>query len=281
MATEVRIRPSRHLFEVGIADLWQYRDLFLLLVRRDLVVRYKQTVFGRAWVVIQPVLTTLVFTAVFSRVAGIPTDGAPPVLFYLAGLLAWNYFAQTFGLTATTFIGNAYVFSKVYFSRMIIPLSVAFANLVPLLIQVVTFSAFYAYYKMASPHSATFGVTRTVLIVPLLIVQLVGLSLGAGLLMSAVTAKYRDFAHVSGLLIQLCMYATPIIYPLSRVPGELQWAAKLNPMTFVVEAFRAGLLGTGYVTLRMALPSVLSSIALFVIGWLVFNQVQMNAIDTA
>src|SRR6516165_5296704 len=231
---EIVIRPTRGWFHLNLADLWRYRDLLLLLVHRDFVARYKQTILGPAWYVLQPLLTTVVFSIIFGGIAKIPTDGLPPILFYLTGLLGWNYFAQTFQSTSGTLVVNAGLFGKVYFPRLIVPLSAVISNLVALAIQFATFLAAWIYFKLFTDAGELFGFSVGIVWLPLVLFQVAALSLGVGLWLSALTAKYRDFTFLSGFIIQLWMYATPVIYPLSQIPEKWRWIAVLNPMTMPV-----------------------------------------------
>jgi len=277
---ELIIRPSRGWLNLNLGDLWRYRDLLFLLVHRDFVAKYKQTILGPAWFILQPLLTTVVFTVIFGKVAQIPTDGLPPMLFYLAGLLGWGYFAQTFQSTSGTLVNNANLFGKVYFPRLILPLSAVLSNLLAFALQLGTFLGFWVYYKFFTPAGASFGFSGASILFPLVVLQIAALSLGIGLWLSALTTKYRDFIHLSGFLIQIWMYATPVIYPLSQIPERWRWFAALNPMTMPVETIKYMLLGQGIV-----LPSYfalsLAMTALFLVsGVLVFNKVEKTFIDT-
>src|SRR5262245_5187246 len=243
---ELVIRPTHGWLNLNLGDVWRYRDLLFLLVHRDFVARYKQTVLGPVWFIIQPLLTTVVFTVIFGKIAQIPTDGLPPMLFYLAGLLGWSYFAQTFQMTAGTLVSNAHLFGKVYFPRLVVPLSAVISNLLAFLLQLGTFLCFWVYYKF-TPAGDSIGFSGTVIAFPLVVLQIAALSLGVGLWLSALTAKYRDFAHLSSFIVQLWMYATPVIYPLSQIPGSWRWLAALNPMAMPVEAIKYVLLGQGTV----------------------------------
>src|SRR5262245_13304515 len=225
---EIVIRPTRGWFHLNLPDLWQYRDLLFLLVHRDFVAKYKQTILGPAWFVLQPLLMTVVFSIVFGEIAKIPTDELPPFLFYFAGLLGWNYFAQTFQSTSGTLINNAGLFGKVYFPRLIIPVSSAVFNLLTFSLQLGTFLCFWVYFKFLSTAGADFGFSGTIILFPLVVLHIALLSLGVGLALSALTAKYRDFTLLSGFIVQLWMYATPVIYPFSQIPDNWRWLAVLN-----------------------------------------------------
>ncbi len=275
---EIVIEPTRGLDWIRWRELRAYRDLLWLLVWRDIASRYKQTVLGPLWFMVQPLLTTIVFMVVFARVARIPTNGVPSSLFYLCGLLPWNYFAQTFQSTSNSLVQNAGMLGKVYFPRLIVPLSTAISNLLPLAIQLVTFFAVYALQK-AGPRSDSFGVTASVWFLPLILVQVSLLSLGVGLWIAALTAKFRDFAVLAGFVLQLWMYATPVVWPLSLVHPRWFWVAKLNPLTFPLEATRQMLLGAGSPTLHLFGVSIALTLLSLISGLLVFQRVQKNFID--
>ena len=277
---ELVIRPSRGWFNLNLREVWRYRDLLFLLVHRDFVAKYKQTVLGPAWFILQPLFMTAVFVVVFSRVAGIPTDGVPPTLFYLAGLLGWSYFAQTFQATSGTLIANAGLFGKVYFPRLVVPLSAVISNLLALTLQFATFVLFWSYFKFLTPSGSAFGLRGEVIWFPLLVVQIAAVSLGVGLWLSALTAKYRDFVHLSAFVIQLWMYATPVIYSLSQVPERWRWVAVLNPMAVPVELSRYMFLGQGVVVPAHVAVSLTLTGLLLISGILVFSKVEKTFVDT-
>ena len=277
-AKEIVIRPTEGFSAIDLREVWAYRDLLWLLVWRDISVRYKQTVLGPLWFVIQPVLTTLVFTLVFGKVAQIPTAGVPPLLFYLCGLLAWNYFSQTFQSTSTTLVSNAGLFGKVYFPRLIVPLSGVLSNLAAFGIQFITFAGFFAAFKFTA-SADSFGLKPSFVLFPLALVQLAALSLGIGLWFAALTAKFRDFAVLAGFLVQLWMYATPVIYPLSRIPERWQPLVALNPMTMPVECFRHMLLGAGTPTAPLLALSVCMTLLTLISGVLMFKRVERTFVD--
>jgi len=275
---EIVIEPSGGLNLPSWNELFAYRDLFWLLVWRDITTRYKQTALGILWYVIQPVVTTVIFMLIFSRVARIPTNGVPSSLFYLCGLLPWNYFSQTFQSTAGTLANNAGVFGKVYFPRLIVPLSAATSNLMATVIQLATFAVIYCVEKFGL-RGDTFGVTAGTWFLPLLFIQVAMVSLGVGLCLTAVSAKYRDFSVVAGFIMQLWMYGTPVIYPLSRVPARWYFVAALNPMTFPTEALRQMLLGAGTITTPLFLESAILTVVVFFTGLIAFQQVEKSFID--
>jgi lipopolysaccharide transport system permease protein len=277
---EIRIRPNRTWLKVDWRGIWEYRDLLYLLVRRDFVSKYTQTVLGPAWFVIQPLLTTVVFTIIFGKAARLSTDELPPTLFYLCGLLGWSYFANTFTSTSSTLVTNAGLFGKVYFPRLVVPLSTVISNLFAFAIQFTTFVGFWLYFKLFSQAGTLFSLRWEVIASPLLIVQIGALSLGVGLWMSALTAKYRDFTHLSSFLIQLWMYATPIVFPLSMIPAEWRIAVVLNPMTMPIENLKYMFLGSGCVDPAYTVISVLISGAILVSGLLIFQNVERSFVDT-
>jgi lipopolysaccharide transport system permease protein len=277
-AKEVLIEPISGVRLIAWRELFAYRDLFWLLVWRDLVTRYKQTALGSLWYIVQPLLTTGVFMLIFSRVGRIPTNGVPSSLFYLCGLLPWNYFAQTFQSSAGTLTNNASVFGKVYFPRLIVPLSAAVSNLLATAVQLGTFAAIYGFEKIGL-RGDSFGLTASAWLLPLVFVQVGLFSLGVGLCLAALSAKYRDFGILTGFLVQLWMYATPVIYPLSRVPARWYFLAALNPMTYPVEALRQMLLGAGSPTLFLFLLNTSLTLLTVVVGLAAFQKVEKNFID--
>jgi homopolymeric O-antigen transport system permease protein len=277
---ELIIRPTRGWFRLNLGEIWRYRDLLFLLVYRDFVSKYKQTVLGPAWFVLQPLLTTLVFTVVFAGAVKIPTDGLPPVLFYFAGLLGWNYFAQTFQNTSATLVNNASIFGKVYFPRLVAPLSIVLSNALTFGLQFVTFLCLWFYFKYFTGGGAQFGFSAAIIWLPLLMLQIAALSFGVGLWLTALTAKYRDFALLSGFLIQLWLYATPVIYPLSQIPDRWQWLAVINPMATPIEAIRYMFLRQGVVVPSHLAMSAGVTLFMLVSGVLVFNKIEKTFVDT-
>lgn len=277
---ELVIRPTRGWFRLNLADLWRYRDLLGLLVHRDFVAKYKQSVLGPLWFVIQPLLMTVVFTLIFGKVARIPTDGLPPMLFYLCGLLGWNYFAQTFQATSGTLTTNASMFGKVYFPRLVVPLSLVVSGFIAFAIQLATFLAFWLWFRFATPAGASLHLGWSLLWFPLVMVQIAMLSLGVGLWLTSLTAKYRDFNYLTGFITQVWMYATPVIYPLSKIPEEWRWVAVLNPMTMPVEALKRIFLGQGTVEPVYIAVSVAASLVLLCSGIVIFSKVEKTFVDT-
>jgi lipopolysaccharide transport system permease protein len=276
---EVHIRPTTSLLCMDVSSIWQYRDLLLLLIRRDFLAKYKQTILGPTWFILQPLATTLIFTVVFSRVAQISTDGIPPPIFYLTGLLIWNYFQTAFGGVAGSLAANAGVFSKVYFPRLIPPLATTVSALLSVVIQALTWIVVYLMTKSVHPEADSFGMTVYAFLFPFLLLHTAALAMGIGLLMASVTAKYRDLSFTTGFILQTWLYLTPVIYPLSSVPERWQWLAAINPMTALVEACRGILLGESVLTLQMYAVSLVMTCALFVCGLMVFNRVQRTFVD--
>ena len=277
---ELIIEPTTGWFKIPWGDLFHYRDLLFLLVRRDFVSKYKQTILGPAWFVIQPLLMTLVFTVIFGKVAKIPTDGLPPMLFYLCGMLAWNYFAECIRGTSTIFVTNAALFGKVYFPRLVVPAATVLSNLIAFAIQFATFICFWVFFKFFSSAGSHFNPTFALLALPLLIIQTAAIGLGVGLWMSALTAKYRDFFHLSAFLTQLWMYATPVVYPLSVIPEKWKWVSAVNPMTGIVECYRYAFLGAGTIQPLYLAISVGTTVLLLVSGILIFSKTERTFIDT-
>ena len=280
MSYHATIRARQRWLHLPIREIVDYRDLLFLLVRRDFVAKYKQTLLGPLWFIIQPLLTTLVFTIVFGNVAKIPTDGLPPVLFYLCGLLGWGYFAQTFNTTSTTFVTNAPLFGKVYFPRLIVPLSVTISNLLAFGLNLIIFVGFLTYFKTSTSAGGSLQPGWLLLLLPLLIVQVAATALGVGLWVSALTAKYRDLTHLSAFLVQLLMYATPVIYPLSQIPQEWRWLVALNPMTMIVENFRLMFLGQATASVPLTCLSASVTALLLITGVLLFQKTERTFIDT-
>lgn len=263
--------------DVDVKELVGYRDLILLLVRRDFVAVYKQTILGPVWFLIQPILTTVMFTVVFGNIANISTDGLPHLIFYLSGLTLWNYFSGCFTATSETFVNNAHVFGKVYFPRLVMPLSIVISMLITFGIQFVLFLAIYFFYFL---QGAGLQPNMYLLAIPLLVLITAGLALGFGLIITSLTTKYRDMRFLLQFAIQLAMYATPIIYPLSVTEGKLRMVILANPMTSLVEAFRFAFTGTGTFNWMYLGYSVGVMIILLILGTLIFYKTQKNFMDT-
>lgn len=274
---DLEIKPQDSLINLHLTDVWNYRDLLWLLVRRDFVSFYKQTVFGPLWFFIQPIFTTILFTLIFNRMGGFSTDGIPAPLFYMCGTIAWNYFADCITKTSTVFRDNANIFGKVYFPRLIMPLSIVCSNLVRFSIQFILFLILWVYYMF---KGANVQPNAFIFLFPVIIVMMALLGLGLGLIITAMTTKYRDLAFVVTFGVQLLMYATPIIYPLSFIPLKYRNIIALNPLTGLVETFRYSFLGTGHFYPGAFTYSMVATIVILITGLVIFNKVEKNFIDT-
>ena len=271
------IDGQHRLFNLPFHEIWQYRDLLLLMVRRDFVALYKQTVLGPLWFVLQPVLTSIVFTIIFGNIAKISTDGLPQLIFYLSGITCWNYFAECLTKTSETFTANANIFGKVYFPRIVTPLSLVVSGLLKFAVQFVLFLCFFLwFFASGAPVKFTSGF----LLFPVLILMMGMMGLGLGMIISSLTTKYRDLRFLLQFGIQLMMYATPIIYPMSTVPEKYQWIIFSNPMTAIVETFRYGFLGSGSLDVPLLIYSGVASFFILAIGTLIFNRVEKTFMDT-
>jgi lipopolysaccharide transport system permease protein len=271
------IEPQSSLLELNLKDVWRYRDLLWLLVKRDFVSFYKQTILGPLWFFIQPLFTTIIFTFIFGNLAGLSTDGLPQPLFYMAGITAWNYFADCLTKTSTVFRDNANIFGKVYFPRLIMPLSIVVSNLVRFGVQMLLFFMMIGYYAFTG---ANFHLNAYVLLFPILVLMMALLGLGLGLIITALTTKYRDLAFLITFGVQLMMYATTVIYPLSAAPAAYKWVIELNPMTGIIEAFRYGFLGEGSLTMSSFGYSVIFTLVSLILGVVIFNKTEKTFVDT-
>ncbi len=273
------IRPKNKLLSVDFREIWQYRDLCMLFVKRNIITQYKQTVLGPLWFFIQPIMTTIMYMVVFGGIAKISTDGMPQPLFYLAGIAFWQYFADCLNKTSNTFVNNAGIFGKVYFPRLVTPLSDVISNLVRFGIQFGLFLTIYFYYLIFT--DAPIHTNWYALLLPLLVMMLAGLALGFGILFSSMTTKYRDLQLLLSFFVSLWMYATPVIYPLSTITNEkIRLAMMLNPLTGIVEFFKYGMLGVGCHEWWMLGYSFAFMCLLLVVGIVVFNKVQRSFMDT-
>lgn len=271
------IRPQRAWWDLRLGELWQYRDLVMLFVWRDFVAYYKQTILGPLWYLIQPILTTVVFTVIFGNIAQLSTDGLPPFLFYLAGNTVWSYFAACLTSTSNTFTSNAGLFGKVYFPRLAIPLSIVISNIISFGIRMFVFLGFLIYFMAAG---ADVRPNWWILLLPVLLFIMAGLGLGLGIIVSSLTTKYRDLQQLVTFGVQLLMYATPVIYPLSSIEGSWRPLILANPMTPVVEIFRLAFLGTSAISPTYLLYSLALVFVVLLIGVLIFNRVENNFMDT-
>jgi lipopolysaccharide transport system permease protein len=274
--TEV-IEPRTRLLDLGLKDVWRYRDLVLLFVRRDFVSTYKQTVLGPIWFFIQPLLTTITYMIVFGGIAKLSTDGLPQLPFYLAGVTIWNYFAQTLTTVSSVFTANAAIFGKVYFPRLTMPLSIVLSNLIRFGIQFGLFLGVWGYYLVRedSLHPNLY-----ILLTPVLLLLMGLMSLGLGMLFSAMTTKYRDLAMLLTFGVQLLMYATPVIYPLSHLPAQYKLFILANPLSSIVETFRYAFLGSGSFSWLYLAYSAAITVVVLLVGTIVFNKVEKSFTDT-
>jgi lipopolysaccharide transport system permease protein len=274
------ITPKNKFFSLNLKEVWRYRDLLLLFVKRDIVTVYKQTVLGPLWYLIQPLFTSITFTIIFNNVAGISTGSIPPFLFNLAGIMVWNYFTSCLTSTSDTFRANAGIFGKVYFPRLIVPISVVISNLVKFLIQFSIFVAFYIYYVSTG---TVIDLNGTVLLFPILIIVMGILGLGLGMLISSLVTKYRDFSYLIGFGVQLLMYLSAVMYPMALIKEKmpnLAWLVQYNPLAYIIETSRYMLLGIGDVSLFGVLYVVGITAFIFLFGLLIFNKTEKSFIDT-
>ncbi|MET0393394.1 MAG: ABC transporter permease [Chitinophagaceae bacterium] len=272
--TEV-ISPKSNLLDLKLKEVWRYRDLLLLFVKRDFISNYKQTILGPVWFFLQPLLTTLMFMLIFGRIAKIPID-IPPMVFYLSGITLWNYFAECLNKTATVFKDNANIFGKVYFPRLVMPLSIVISNLVRFGIQMTLFLIVWGWYWLKGDISPNVYIFLT----PVLVMVMAIMGLGAGMIISSLTTKYRDLVFLLTFGVQLMMYATPVIMPLSRMPAKYQVFIKANPVTSLIEAFRYGFTGNGVFSWAWLLYSAGFALILLFVGTVIFNKVEKSFMDT-
>ena len=276
---DLEIKPQASLLDLNFKEVWRYRDLMMLFVRRDFVAQYKQTILGPLWHIIQPVLTTIMFLLVFGKIANIPTDGIEPILFYMSGITIWNYFSTCLTATSNTFIANANIFGKVYFPRLVLPLSIVISNIIKLGIQFGILFLGMVWFAVFRNIPIEFGVNW--LLIPVLVTIMAGIGLGLGIIISSLTTKYRDFAVLIGFAIQLLMYATPVAYPLSFLKGKsfagiIEW----NPLSPIVEGFRYALFHKGSFDYLSLGYSALFMIVVLVIGAVYFSKVERTFMDT-
>jgi lipopolysaccharide transport system permease protein len=274
---DLTIQPQTSLFELNLKDVWRYRDLLWMFVKRDFVSFYKQTILGPLWFFIQPLFTTIIYTFIFGGLANLSTDGLPQPLFYMAGITAWNYFADCITKTSTVFKDNAHIFGKVYFPRLIMPLSIVASNLVRFGVQMLLLFMMMGYY---AANNASFTITPATLLFPVLVMLMALLGLGLGLIITALTTKYRDLAFLVTFGIQLLMYTTTVIYPLSSAPEKYKTLISLNPMTGIIEAFRYAFFGQGQISINTLGYSTLFTIVVMVLGVLIFNKTEKTFVDT-
>ena len=274
---DLDIGPRRNLLDLRLGELWRARDLVMLFVWRDFVSVYKQTILGPLWYLIQPLLTTIIFTFIFGSVAKLPTDGLPQFLFYMSGTVVWSYFAACLTKTSETFVSNANLFGKVYFPRLAVPVSILISNLITFAIQFAFFLAFMGYFAL---RGTPLHPNWWILLTPVLIFMMAGLGLGLGIIVSSLTTKYRDLRFLVTFGVQLLMYATPVILPISSFPQRFRWIILANPMTPIVEAFRYAFLGAGTVSLPSLAYSFGFMLVVVFIGTVIFNRVEATFMDT-
>jgi len=271
------IKSQSSIFFVNYKEVWHYRDLLLMLVKKDYVTFYKQTILGPIWFFIQPILTTLIYVLIFGKIAKLSTDGAPQIAFYLSGVTIWNYFSESLTKTSTVFRDNAAVLGKVYFPRLIMPLSIVVSGLMKFAIQFALFIAVVMYYTFAEN---TLHPNIWILATPFLVLLMAAFSLGLGMIFSSLTTKYKDLVFLLTFGIQLFMFATPVVYPVTSIPADRQWIVNLNPLTGIFECFRYGFLGTGSFTPETLIMSTGIIALILVLGVLIFNKVEKSFMDT-
>lgn len=276
---DIVIKPKEKGLHLHLKEVWKYRDLLYLYVKRDFISAYKQTILGPLWFFIQPIFSTLIYTIVFGGIAQISTDGLPPMLFYMAGILCWNFFSDCLGRSSGTFSTNAGVFSKVYFPRLVAPIAGLASATLKMFIQLLLFFSIYIYFLY---EGSPIGVNIYILLFPVLIIMMAGIGFGIGIIISSITIKYRDLNILFSFAIGLMMYITPIIYPLSAIPAKyasFKWIIQLNPLSSIVEAFRYGMLGTGELSWGGLLYSGVFTLIIVLIGIVVFNKVERRFVD--
>ncbi len=272
------IKPQSSLFEIPWADIWRYRDLLRMFVKRDVITVYKQTILGPIWFIIQPILTTAIYILVFGNIAKISTDGTPQILFYLSGIVIWNYFAESFNQTAVTFKQNENIFGKVYFPRLIMPLAKITSGLIKFAIQIGFFLVIYLYYILDGTESIQPNLN--ILLLPVYILLMAGLGLGFGIIFTSLTTKYRDLTFLLVFGVQLLMYATPVIYPMSAIPEKHKLLLMANPMSSIVEGFKYAFLGSGTFSWMQLGYSAGFMVILLSFGIVIFNRTEKSFIDT-
>ncbi len=273
------ITSKRGWLDIDLDEIWNYRDLTWLFVKRDFTTFYKQTLLGPIWYILQPLITTIVFTVIFNKVAKIPTDGVPPYLFYMSGIIAWNYFSNCLTSTANTFTSNAALFEKVYFPRIITPLSKVISGLIRFFVQFLMFIGFYFYFIIFEDFQIKYSI-GSLIIIPFFILQMALLGQGIGMIISSLTSKYRDLSYFVSFGTQILMYVSPIVYPLSVVPEKYKNIILINPMTPIIEGFRFAFIGNGQLDFQMILYSMVITLIFFISGLLIFNKIEKTFIDT-
>lgn len=276
---DIVIKPKEKGFNLNLKEVWCYRDLLYMYIHRDFVATYKQTILGPLWFFIQPIFTTIIFMIVFGGIAQISTDGLPPMLFYMAGQICWNYYSDCLSRSSATFSANAGVFSKVYFPRLVVPIAGLVSAMLRMFIQLLMFFVFYLYFYLVK---ADVHMNSAALLFPLLIFMLAGIGFGMGIIISSITIKYRDLSILFSFAIGLLMYITPVIYPLSAIPANYQdykWIIQLNPLSSILEAFRYGFLGSGELSWFGLAYSLTFTIIISIIGIVTFNKIERRFVD--
>lgn len=271
------IKPQTAWFEINIKELLKYKDLIIMFVKRDFKTLYKQTILGPLWIIINPLLTTIMYTIVFGNIANISTDGMPQIVFYMLGTTVWTYFSSCITTTSTTFTANSAIFGKVYFPRLVIPISTVISGLINFTIQFIMFLCFAVYYYI---EGAPISPNIYIILIPLLLIQLAILSLGFGIIISSLTTKYRDLAVLVTFGVQLWMYATPVVYPASQLGGKLKTLMMINPVSPIIETFRYSLLGCGSIPWKFLIISVLTTLIVLFMGVVLFSRVEKTFMDT-
>lgn len=273
----IEITPKKKWYDIDFKGLWRYRDLYLMYIKRDIVVQYKQTILGPLWYLMQPVFTTVMYMFVFGGLAGISTDGVPQPLFYMAGIMLWNYFSTVFTSSSDLFINNAPIFGKVYFPRLVVPLATASSNLLKFFIQLGLFIAVYIYFAVVG---ADISLNITILVFPVIVILIALLGMSGGLIVSSLTTKYRDLTQLVAFGVQLYMYATPVIYPLSTAPEKYRDILMLNPLSSLFEAARYGLMGCGSISWGGLLYSFVFTILIMALAIVMFSRTERTFMDT-
>ncbi len=271
------VKPRQSIFSIDFKALWHYRDLLLLFVKRDFVAVYKQTILGPLWYIIQPLLTTLMYTFIFGRIAKLSTDGLSPVIFYLSGVTMWTYFSECLNKTSNTFVSNASIFGKVYFPRLILPFSIVISNLITFGVQFMVFLSVLFYYYFATD---LIHPNKYILLLPLLVLIMAGTGFGIGIIISSLTTKYRDLRFLVAFGVQLFMFATPVIYPLSALSEKQKSIMLLNPLSTIMETFRFAFTGVGSFNWMNLVYSFVCMIFLLFVGIIMFNKVEKSFMDT-
>lgn len=270
------IKADSSLFSINFKELWHYRDLLLMLLKRDFITFYKQTILGPIWFFVQPIMTSLIYVVLFGQVAKLSTDELPQIPFYLAGITIWNYFADSLVKTSSVFQSNASIFGKVYFPRLIMPLSIVFSGLLKFGVQFLLFIAVVVYYSFTNQIQPNLWILMT----PLLILLMAGFALGLGMIFSSMTTKYKDLSFLLAFGIQLYMYATPVVYPISAMPEKYRWIVEANPLTGIFECFRYGYLGSGHFEPSSLIYTTLFVVVLLFVGVITFNKVEKGFMDS-